>query len=343
MPSLPLTSHLYPSGLPAFAPQIVNDSVLHVSGVSGMGMPQLKRCIAETAMRLPHVSEKVPKSYVDLIGVMQSWARELVASGKPPVEAQGAIAARVRATPAVRAVSPALERALYFLSLGGAVVAAGDGVGTFILDPQWLTDAVGRVITIDDKRVRDLPASLVRQGILHHTSTDLSAIWPDSDGYSDGVRQLLLKQLHRFGIAYELQDHTGASRGCSLVPAMVPADVGWGGSTLSDMLGEAGTGETCAGVRYHLTFVPPDVWPELLVACASLSVPEACTQTTAVLQCGGQRALVELNVAHSAITVQVKRGMAWLCLRLTFREDVPAGHIYFCALSWCCSAWVPRQ
>ena len=55
-------------------------------------------------------------------------------------------------------------------------------------------------------RLLELPPTFTKQRRLFHTPEVLDAVWPDSKGYTDGLRQTLLSLLHRFDLAYELRD-----------------------------------------------------------------------------------------------------------------------------------------
>jgi hypothetical protein len=58
--------------------------------------------------------------------------------------------------------------------------------------------------------------------------------------------------------------------------------------------------------RYHLQVLPPDLWPLLLVKCAALALPQACTSTLAVLCTPHQRALVSADPSTAQLRVRCR-------------------------------------
>jgi hypothetical protein len=58
--------------------------------------------------------------------------------------------------------------------------------------------------------------------------------------------------------------------------------------------------------RYHLQVLPPDLWPLLLVKCAALALPQACTSTLAVLCTPHQRALVSADPSTTQLRVRCR-------------------------------------
>ncbi len=296
----------------------MNTAVLGVSSVTGSNMSALVNDIATVAMSLPHVNESVPWAYRDFGAALQALGRELRAVGKPPVCSLADVSQRIGSctTLGPRLPQDKQARALDFLASGGTVVLARDG-STVILDPGWLADTLACVITADPARLALLPPDLAEGGYLPHDPAALAAVWPDAQGYTEPLRGVLLSLLHRFDLAYELRNRDGGSLRYSLVPCMLPPDVGWGGASVDDLLGALGAGESEASVTYRLEVVPPDLWSLVVVRCAVLAVPEACTNTTAVLQFNGQRALVSLDSNRAQLSLCC-RGVAPMDLRGRF-------------------------
>jgi hypothetical protein len=103
-----------------------------------------------------------------------------------------------------------------------------------------------------------------------------------------------LPLLHRFSLAYALRHSSGDDMEYSLVPCMLPAGPE-GDVTVDGAIGRVAHFEREVGVEYQLGYLPPDLWPHLILRCSAMVIPEACTRSTAVLQHRGQRALVALQ------------------------------------------------
>ena len=296
--------------------QIVNTCELCVSSASGLGIDDLVAAVATTAMALPHVNQTIPKAYVDLGSSLQNWGRGLIASGVPPMCSRSAVLERVSRSPELALTlssSGITDRALKFHSDGGVVVLAHNG-DTVILDPMWLADTLACVVTVDPGRRAVLPSDLLLRGQLPHDEASLAVVWPDSQGYTPALRGTLLALLHQFGLAFEMRDKDDESLGRSVVPSMLPCDTLWGGVSADDLLGPLTSGDTEAIVEYRLECTPADLWALLLVRCAALAMPSACTSSVAVLQLDGQRACLSLDPTSSKLSC-VCRGRAPVELR----------------------------
>jgi hypothetical protein len=103
----------------------------------------------------------------------------------------------------------------------------------------------------------------------------------------------------------------------SLVPSMLPPDDTLGQHSLDRTIGHVASGQSEVGVQYRIGYVPPDLWPTLLLWCGVWLVPETCTRTSAVLQWGGQRGLLSLDTEHRYLTL-VCRSSAPVELRVRF-------------------------
>ena len=232
-----------------------------MSSVTGEGIDQFVQLIAATAMRLPHVNQIVPKSYVDLGSLLEGWSKELIAAGSPPVRTRTEVDARIKSNAElsrhlVQSDPHATTRALEFLASGGVLVLAHNSTA-LILDPGWLADTLACVITVDPTRLLKLPPALLQRGMLRHTDNALAAVWPVEKGFGGGLRKTLLSMLHRFDLALVLRDAEDASVGYSLVPSMLPP--GPAGSVhLDHAIGPVAGGQSEVGVEYHLGYLPPE-------------------------------------------------------------------------------------
>jgi hypothetical protein len=303
----------------------VNTTELRLSNVTGEGISPFIDLVASTAMGLPHVNQAIPQAYVDLGNSLEARSRELLAVGQPPVCTRAEVQERVTTNSALSRHLHNQEittRALEFLASGGVVVLARNASRSVILDPGWLADTLACVITMDPTRLSRLPPPLIQHGRLSHTPDALAAVWREAAGYTDGLQQTLLFLLHRFDLAYELRDASGASLGCSLVPSMLPD----GHSTLSSLdsaIGPLLEGHTEAGVEYRFDFVPPDLWPLLIIRFSGMVIAESCTRSSAVLRWGSQHGLVTVDVDKAVLRLVV-RGPTPLELRVRFHWNLMA-------------------
>jgi hypothetical protein len=256
-------------------------------------------------MTLPHVTDRVPRAYVDLGAALSTLGHELMEWGQVPLLPRSAIAAHL-ASCGPQLGPDCLARGLEFLANGGSLVLA-DGGTTAVLDPLWLAHTLAQIITTDRARLAVLPRALVERGLLAHDPATLAQVWPEGPEGREGVdgertpgRALLLDLLHRFDLATPLVDCEGQGLGLSLVPSMLP----WGDVERGqDLLQPLQAGESRAGVQYRLAMVPPDLWGLLLVRSAALSVPQVCTTSTAAYRMGCESAAAWLDEDDKCLTV----------------------------------------
>ncbi len=299
--------------------QIKNNTDIRLSSVTGDGVASFTRLIASIALGMPHVNQTVPKAYVDLGSSLETWSRDLIAMDVPPVCTRTMVHERVAASAALSRHLPdqaVINRALDFLAAGGVVVLAHNSAQSVILDPGWLADTLACVITMNPVQLERLPPALVHRGMLRHTLEALIAVWPEDKGYSGSLRLTLLSLLHRFDLAYEVWDGGGVSLGFSVVPSMLPNGVA-GLVSPDGAMGPLSEGHSEVGVEYRLDYVPPDLWPLLILRFAGMVIPETCTRTSTVLHWAGQRGLVTLNVDDRVVRLVV-RGPAPVELRVRF-------------------------
>jgi hypothetical protein len=300
--------------------QIANTTELRLSNRTREGIPEFVQAVADTAIRMGYLHGPVPRPYVALGENLEAWARELRHTDTPPVRIRAEVDARILKCPELRHQDEVvITRALKFLAAGGAVVLADEG-RTVVLDQGWLANTLACVITADPVRLRVLPAALTQRGILRHDQETLAVVWPDHMGYTRPLRRTLLTMMHDFCLLFKV---CGAedSTGYSLVPSMLPPDECQGTQTLDQAIGCLVSGQKEVGVEYHLAFVPLDFWPSVVVWCAALVVPETCTRTSAVLQWGGQRGRLTLNISERQLTF-VARGTTPEELRVRFHWAV---------------------
>ena len=145
-------------------------------------------------------------------------------------------------------------------------------------------------------------AARVPKGTLHHER--LADVWP---ACSPSQRSALLSLLHDFDLAYDVP---GMSM--SIVPAMLedthPSLV----EAYFQPLERARDHE--ASCAYVFELVADDLWARLVAELAKWCVPLACSASRAVVQHGGEQALVLLNSEDRTVTVTA-RGQAATAMR----------------------------
>lgn len=181
---------------------------LEVDNSSPADADRLRAAIAREATRLPHLDPAAPMS-----AAWTEWADacrdiEQLARTDPWISFDRFEQACVRSGVPARDVR-ALAGLLHDL---GRIVYYGDDAelaDIVVLDPQWLTRAVSRVLT--DRPTREAG------GVLEYTR--LGEIWPVS-GYARGQRPYLLRLLEKFSISYRLD----TDQGRSFIPQLAPAE-----------------------------------------------------------------------------------------------------------------------
>ena len=157
-----------------------------------------------------------------------------------------------------------------------------------VIFPQWLVDAMARVISFSS-------GTHIPTGILDHNTLD--TLWPATIKDSvtgetrvlppdSTVRQLLLELVHRFGLALRLKNKDGSLQTRSLVPSVLKAiknpthhDVAWSKVTATHQV---------LGLLSHLDFVPHNLVPQLLLRAYRYAPPgdSAVGRLFALVACG---------------------------------------------------------
>lgn len=169
-----------------------------VDSRSGSGLADLNELIRETARRLPQMGERISSSWLAV-------RREV--AGLPETQISRLSYERIAAQHGLDEDAAAtLLRLLHDL---GHVIHYGDddGLDDFVvLQPEWLTKAIGYVLEDRDARQAG--------GIIQHAR--LSELW-EQRGYTRELHPYFLRLMEKFDISYRLQGGNS-----SLVPQLVP-------------------------------------------------------------------------------------------------------------------------
>jgi internalin A len=197
----------YPSLRKTFPTMLVDESPYAVDNCSGTGVADLRDAIAAQAAELPQMNQPLSQRWIA--------ARDEVmarADGEPqiPYEEFVAICHRHRITDD-REVTTLVE----LLHDLGQLIYYGDDDGlrdTVVLNPEWLTKAIGYVL--EDQSTRD------SQGVLEHAR--LKEIW-HAKAYPSRYYPYFLRLMEKFDVSYRLHDDERRSLVAQLVPHQRPA------------------------------------------------------------------------------------------------------------------------
>ncbi|HEY1187985.1 MAG TPA: COR domain-containing protein [Gemmata sp.] len=266
----------------------------YVSCCSGAGVPALKKAIAEQVRKLPHVFDPVPGSFFAVKRKIESWS-----GTRSYITLREYQALCVEATLTEHEPQNRLLRFLH--DLGVALnfddpedpYELGD---TNVLDPQWVTDAVYRVITS-----HTLNAA---RGVLQRA--DLPAILPDPARFPELTHGFVLDLMRKFELCFDFPDSSGER---FLVPERLPKDepdVGW--------LAEHDASALSFQVKYNV--LPPGLVCRFIVKmnthltfpAAEIGRPIAPTywRDGCVLRVHDNRCLVRGSVEDRRIYIQVQ-------------------------------------
>jgi hypothetical protein len=95
------------------------------------------------------------------------------------------------------------------------------------------------------------------------------------------------------------------------------------GAIVDGAIGSLVEGHTEAGVEYRLEFVPPDLWPLLIIQFSGMVIPDTCSRSSAVFHWGSQFGLLTLDVDKGLLRLVV-RGPDPLTLRVQFHWNLMA-------------------
>lgn len=278
---------------------------MKVSSITGAGIVELIDLLISTATKLPY--SVVPEAWLDLSTEIQDWGTACLESGKAPVCTR----AEIEALPGFA------SEVLDFLSVRGLVfLTQGDIV---VVYPPWLADAFTHALAPDAAVQKMFPEAFCRGGVLWADKEILAAIWPDSKGFTDVLRQCLWDELHVHGFAFQIvgrpETESTNLRRPSIVPWMLPHNDDKG--SLDRMLGSLVCDEAEVGVQYTVNVSKDIIWPMLVQSCADMLTPTSCFSNSAVLEYNGQRAL--LCMVRNSVSL-VCRGTAPTELRGRFHS-----------------------
>jgi internalin A len=176
-----------------------------IDNLSGNGVAELREMIAVEVADLPQMGQLLSRRWI--------MAREEVAAlsecePQIPYERFVAVCERHGVT------GDAVATLVNLLHDLGQVIYYGDDEGLrdlVVLNPEWLTKAIGRVL-------EDLPARQA-QGVLDHAR--LKGIWqerPDGSGYPIRYHRYFLRLMEKFDVSYRLDNGEDRSLVAQLVP-----------------------------------------------------------------------------------------------------------------------------
>ena len=174
---------------------------------TNLGLPDLIETIKRHIARLPHVGDKLPRTWVDV-------RRALESDSRPHIPLQTFL--DICQTNGFTRLNDKLQLSGYLHDLGVCLHFQDDDVlkRTVILDPEWGTDAVYRVL--DNKQV------INNQG--RFSRTDLRIIWHEEE-YAL-MRGDLLALMMKFQLCYEIPHQSGHYIAPQLL-SQQPPDYDW--------------------------------------------------------------------------------------------------------------------
>ena len=242
----------------------------HVSSKDGQGIAELSAHLARLALALPGAGRPVPQCYVDLEQRLRAIPD--APCGAVPVSRAAAVAT------GYGLLDQDVEPALATLADWGSLVRLESGADVLrrlvFVNPGGLAALVASLVTVREDRRHLLPS-----GVLRHA--DAGRLWGTE--HPEAVRPALLALLHACEAAYPLPGGEA-----SLVPAMLPEDPP---PTAGAWLAGA-AGARVARVSLRLARLPRDMLPRLLVRTARFAEAEGGWRHGALLQRGGDRAVL---------------------------------------------------
>jgi hypothetical protein len=279
--------------------------------------------LRRTANTMPHVVQHVPEPYVALGVHLRTMCAALLDAGVAPVCTRADVADFLHMVEA-----SVIGEALDCLAARGLVLSISDGI--VVLHPPWLASTLARVVVKTCTRAPDgFPEALLQRGMLFHDKDTLAAVWPE---LTNELRRALLGVLHAHALAVHL--HTEYS----LVPDMLPSS----GRTLdgdSGLFGPLVEGEEEVSLQCQVACLRPNLWANVLLCCGALLEPSACFHRRAVLQWGGQRALLSLDrirdqmslvlVCRGSCPVELRVRVYWMLVGM-----MKCRYPFFCTDTW---------
>ncbi len=195
-PSIPLAE------LQRQYPQIVGQC--EISSKTGQGIDNLRRCIAETAAKLPLMGEMWPTTWLDAAKDIRSLPEKYMATQQ--------LATRMTARGVAADSVPILTQYLHEL---GEILCFQENPALneiAILKPEWVTEHISRVLSSETVKQR--------AGIL--TRSHISQLWQDLDL---SMREHFLRLMERFDLSYQIRNEAeDFSEDASLIVECLPLE-----------------------------------------------------------------------------------------------------------------------
>jgi internalin A len=180
-----------------------------VDNLSGNGISELRKMITNEAARLPQMGQLLSQRWIA--------AREKIetlAASEPQIPYEQFVAVCKRCGVTDSQVGTLVD----LLNDLGLVIYYGDDEGlrdVVVLQPEWLTKAISRVL--------EDPPTRQAHGVLDHAR--LKDIWrerPDGSGYPTRYHPYFLRLMEKFDVSYRMDDGEDRSLVAQLVPHKRP-------------------------------------------------------------------------------------------------------------------------
>jgi internalin A len=268
-----------------FAPNL--KGFYRVSCCSGKGIPELRKAIDREVGQLPHVFDELPASYFKVKAQIGAWAEQkkcyitfesyqklCIASGVTDETNQ--------------------HQLLRFLHDLGIALNFDDPDSPFklhdtnVLDPEWVTDAVYRIIT--SPSLKEAGGVLLRE--------KLAELLKNKTRFPESQHEFIIEMMRKFELCFDFPDSSGNR---FLVPERLEKkepDVGWDqGDPLN------------FEVKYNV--LPPGLICRFIVKMHTYLKPDTPTywRDGAVLYVYGNRCLLRGSVEDRRIYIQIQGPM----------------------------------
>ncbi len=266
-----------------FAPNL--QGFLRVSCQTGQGIDDLRKAIDDQICQLGHVFDVLPASYFRVKETLAGWSEKRSYISYTDYEALCA-----ESEVADESSRNQLLRLLHDLGLALNFDDPDDSYelhDTNVLDPEWVTDAVYRVITN--------PALQEARGVLKRNQ--LAALLNDDERFPLTQHEFIIELMRKFELCFEFPN---SSRDRLLVPerlAKDEPDVGW---------------EEGSPLRFQVKYnvLPPGLVCRFIVKMYTYLKPDTPTywRDGAVLYIYGNRCLIRGSVEDRRIYIAIQGG-----------------------------------
>lgn len=264
-----------------YAPNVAG--FVHASAKTGEGLDKLRQMIQTQISSMPHVFNRVPNTYLRIKNEIEAIAHKkdfLEESEFDLICARNGLD-----NPDER------KQLLRFLHDLGSVLNFDDPADPYglrdtkILNPEWVTKAVYRIINnplLMEQREGELEAN------------QLGRILGDPERYPEKQHQYILDIMRKFELCFEFPTSQGKRY---LIPELLPVrepDLDW-------------TENHALRFEYHYEVLPGGIICRLIVRnSAYIGKPPTYWRTGVVFQIGGNQSLVRADMSRNRIVIEVK-------------------------------------